>query len=230
MYKQSAPESIQALFASIAKNYDKANATFTFGLHKRWNQKLIELFSDSKHLLDLCAGTGDVACAFLKKNPNSRAILLDFCAEMLEIAAYKGSSFKDRFEIIQGDAQAIPLPDAFVDGVSISYGIRNVKNPEKCIQEVYRVLAKGGTFGILEATCPTSPIIRLGHRLYTHQILPLLGKLTAKNGGAYAYLANSVQTFAPPSTLKTYLERAGFHNIKLRPLMGGITTLFSAVK
>jgi demethylmenaquinone methyltransferase/2-methoxy-6-polyprenyl-1,4-benzoquinol methylase len=106
MYHPSSPESIQALFASIAHNYDKANTLFTFGLHKRWNHKLIDSLEGAATLLDLCAGTGEIAFGFLKKNPASEAILLDFCPEMLTIAQKKGQAFKGRFEMIQGDAPA----------------------------------------------------------------------------------------------------------------------------
>lgn len=230
MYQKSAPETIQAMFASIAQNYDRGNTIFTFGLHKKWNQQLIELFSHTKCLLDLCAGTGEIAFGFLKKKQHSEAILLDFCAEMLAIAQKKGSPFNDRFEIIQGDAQSIPLTDASVDGVSISYGIRNVQEPEKCFREVYRVLAPGGHFGILELTRPSSRLIRTGHRFYTRLIIPTLGKLTAKNKEAYEYLANSVETFASPDTLEASLRKTGFQQIHRRPLLGGISTLFSAKK
>ena len=68
MYQQSAPETIQAMFASIAKNYDRANTTFTFGRHKKWNRQLIKAMGNSKYLLDLCAGTGEIAFGFLKNN------------------------------------------------------------------------------------------------------------------------------------------------------------------
>ena len=230
MYQQSAPETIQALFASIAKNYDRANTTFSFGLHKKWNQRLIDAMDNRKRLLDLCAGTGEIGLGFLKKNPTARALLLDFCPEMLAIAAHKGVDFKERFEVIQADAQAIPLPDASVDAVSIAYGIRNVKNPEKCFQEVYRVLAPGGCFGILELTRPTSWLPRIGHRLYTRLVLPLLGKIVAKNTAAYHYLASSVETFASPDALESTLRKVGFTQFKRTPLTLGTVTLFLAVK
>lgn len=203
MYHPSAPESIQALFASIAPYYDNGNTLFTFGLHKRWNLKLINALKGSHCLLDLCAGTGEIAFGFLKQNPTSEAILLDFCPEMLSVAQKKGEAFHGRFEIIQGDAQAIPLANHSVDGVSISYGIRNVKEPLNCFAEVYRVLSLGGRFGILELTRPTSSILRVGHQLYTSKCIPFLGKLTTKNKEAYTYLTQSVVSFSSPKFWQT---------------------------
>ncbi len=230
MYKQSAPETIQAMFASIAPNYDLANARISFGLNRYWNQQLIHSIGSAKSLLDLCAGTGEIAFGYLKKNPEAEAILLDFCPEMLAVAQTKGAAFRERFEIVQGDAQAIPLSISSIDAVSIAYGIRNVKDPEKCFQEVYRVLKPGGRFGILESTRPTAPLPKLGHRCYTRFILPFLGKLTAKNMEAYKYLASSVEVFSSPSVLMHSLRTVGFQNIQSKPLSFGAATLLTATK
>lgn len=230
MYHKNAPETIQAMFATIAHHYDRANTTFTFGLHKRWNRQLIHALGNPKRLLDLCAGTGEVAFGYLKKNRNSKAILLDFCPEMLAIAQQKGLSLQGRFELITADAQMIPLPDHSVDAVAISYGIRNIKDPEKCFREAHRVLACGGSFAILEATRPTSLLPKIGHRLHTRFLLPLLGKLVAKNIDAYKYLASSVDEFASPDTLEALLYKAGFQHVKRRPLTFGSATLFIITK
>lgn len=229
-YKQSAPETIQAMFASIAEHYDLANSTFSFGLHQYWNEQLIRAIGSPQCLLDLCAGTGEIAFGYLRKNPQAEAILLDFCPEMLAVAQTKGSSFRDRFEIVQADAQAIPLTNHSVDAVSIAYGIRNVKDPATCFQEVFRVLKPGGRFGILEATRPTAFLPRLGHRCYTRFILPLLGTLAAKNREAYKYLASSVESFSTPAALQTSLFSAGFRDVQIRALSFGAVTLLIAIK
>lgn len=230
MYHKNAPETIQAMFATIAHHYDRANTTFTFGLHKRWNRQLIRALGDPKHLLDLCAGTGEVAFGYLKKNQNSSAILLDFCPEMLAIAQQKGQSLQGRFELITADAQTIPLPDNSVDAVALSYGIRNIKDPEKCFHEVHRVLARGGSFVILEATRPTSLFPKMGHWLHTRFLLPLLGKIVAKNIEAYKYLASSVNEFSSPDTLEVLLYKVGFQQVNRRSLTFGSATLFTLIK
>ena len=230
VYQQSAPETIKAMFASIAPHYDQANFTFSFGLHHYWNRQLIHSLEPSKTLLDLCAGTGEIAFGYLKKHAQSEAILLDFCPEMLAIAQTKGAPFRERFEIIQGDAQAIPLPASSIDKVSIAYGIRNVKDPAACFKEVYRVLKPGGTFSILELTRPTALLPKWGHRCYTRYIVPFLGKLTAKNKEAYQYLASSVEMFSTPQELKDNLRQAGFQNIHSKAMSFGAATLLTAAR
>lgn len=229
-YKKSSPETIQALFATIARRYDLTNTLLTFGLHKRWNRRLIDALQGTTTLLDLCAGTGEIAFGFLKQSPSSKAILLDFCKEMLEVAEIKGSALRGRFELIEHDAQEIPLPDCSVDGISLSYGIRNVKDPERCFKEAYRVLEHKGRLAILELTRPRSKLMQSGHRLYTRLALPLLGKWSTKNREAYHYLQNSVQNFASPTELSVLLRKVGFEAVHCKPLMNGIATLLVCSK
>lgn len=229
-YQKSSPETIQAMFAAIAPNYDRGNTLSSLGLHKLWNRKLIEAMKGTDYLLDLCAGTGEIAFGFLKHYPNSKAILIDFCSEMLAIAEKKGGALQGRFAILQGDAQKIPLCDGSVNGVTIAYGIRNVKEPICCLNEVFRVLSPGGKLGILELTRPISPIAKLGHKIYTHLVLPILGKISAKNPAAYRYLANSVNAFDSPETIFLHLKKIGFKNIEVQPLTLGTATLFTAIK
>lgn len=230
MYHKSTPETIQAMFATIAQNYDRANTIFSLGLHKRWNQQLVKAVGPTKLLLDLCAGTGEIAFRFLHHYPQTKALLLDFCPEMLAVAKQKGASFNHRFKTIQGDAQAIALSDESVDGVTIAYGIRNVKEPKRCFQEVSRVLRPKGRFGLLELTRPHFPLLQKIHSHYTKMLLPLLGKAAAKNIHAYRYLADSIQNFVTPRELEQSLSQCGFKTIKRRSLMGGTATLLLVEK
>lgn len=173
-YTQNQPESIKELFGSIAKRYDRTNALQSFQLNRWWNHKLIEKVLNPPELppviLDLCAGTGEIALRALKRCPNPRkAYLLDFCPQMLDCARVKAKSLSlDYHEIdyLTADAQAIPLPENSVDCATIAYGIRNVKDPAQCIQDTFRVLKPGGRFGILELTVPGNPLLRGGHWLY----------------------------------------------------------------
>lgn len=218
------------MFASIAKNYDRANTLFSFGLHKHWNHKLTRCVHGAKNLLDLCSGTGEIAFGFLKHNPQSKAILLDFCHEMLQIAEKKGTALASRFETVRADAQELPLQNNCVEAVTISYGIRNVKDPLKCFHEVFRVLKPNGVFAILELTRPESALLRFFHKIYLKTLLPLLGRLAAKNISAYRYLAESVENFISRKELENKLHEAGFNKIEQILLLKGTATIFLATK
>ncbi len=230
MYHKSNPKTIQSLFSHIAPHYDRANAILSLGLHGVWNQTLVNALSlaTQGHMLDLCAGTGEIAFRFLKKHPEAYATLLDFCPEMLMVAEKKGMSLEGRFSTLVGDAQEIPLPDRTVDAVSIAYGIRNVQYPERCFAEVRRILKPKGMFGILELTRPSSRLLRIGHALYLKTLLPVLGKWIAKDESAYQYLSQSIGSFSSPEHLMHLLSACGFQHVEKRPLMGGIATLLLA--
>lgn len=236
-YRKEDPATIQSMFGSIAKDYDRTNALLSLCMHKYWNAKLVKLITQrqkSEVLLDLCAGTGEIAFQWLKRSDSPKiAFLLDFCPEMLEYAKKKSELQPfghHQIDFIQADAECIPLPDNSIDSVTIAYGIRNVSSPEACFKEVQRVLKPGGTFGILEATVPSSSLLKPFHRFYLRKVLPLLGELTAKNKQAYQYLCNSIQSFAKPEELKSKLAKNNFDNITLYPLTGGIATIILASK
>lgn len=231
MNKKFEEEPVKEMFSSIAVHYDKANTLLSFGLHKQWNKQLINSVKGASTLLDLCSGTGEIGFGFLKKNPNSSAILLDFCPDMLKVAEKKGEKkFNKRFRLLEADATAIPLEKESVDAVTISYGIRNVKNPEKCFLETLRVLKPGGHFSILELTRPRFFILKNLHSLYLKAALPIFGKAVAKNASAYRYLAKSVQSFSCPHELCENMQSVGFEIIKNQSLFGGTATLLTANK
>lgn len=230
--KKSNPETIQAMFGEIAPRYDRANAFLSFNLHKKWNNELVRLttIGSPDCLLDLCAGTGEIANLWLDRQPSpKKAILLDFCPEMLAIAEAKPKGKHD-VTFIQGDAQAIPLSNASVDAVTVAYGIRNVKEPHRCFEETYRTLKTGGSFGILELTEPSNGFIRAGHNFYLKYILPRLGGWITNKPDAYRYLSSSIQAFVKPEELAVELTKAGFKEIQITPLTFGIAHLITCKK
>lgn len=220
------------MFGQIAPRYDLANKVLSFNLHKSWNQKLVDEVScnNPSSLLDLCAGTGEIAYLWLKRSAgNKAAILLDFCPEMLEVAK-KRKPDNHSISFLQADAQAIPLPENSVEAITIAYGIRNVENPSRCFQEAFRVLKPGGTFAILELTEPKNRLLRLGHNLYLRFLLPTLGGLLTRQPEAYRYLSTTIKTFTKPALLADTLLRAGFSSVRTTPLSGGIAHLICGKK
>lgn len=236
-YDKSDPKSIQRMFNSIAHQYDKTNAILSFSMHKRWNRTLINkaiVPAKPAILLDLCCGTGAIAFEYLKCTQDPvKAYMLDFSEGMLEYAQRKAQHYDiDQHDIhyLQADAQVIPLLGNSVNCVTIAYGIRNIKEPSRCIKDVHRVLKPGGTFGILELTQPAHPILKWLHSFYLKNFLPLLGKLATSNKDAYRYLCNSIHGFTPPEHLKLMMEGVGFKNIQQHSLLGGVATVLVGTK
>lgn len=232
-YNKQDPETIQALFNDIAKNYDVGNAVLSLQLFRLWNRRLIRealVKNAPKIYLDLCCGTGEIGLSYLErfaKTIPSKVIFLDFSHEMLECAKIKAKDMKcqAKLEFVEADAMALPLKDCSINCVTVAYGIRNIKDPQKCIQEVYRVLQKNGTFAILELTRPKNPLLRFGHQIYLKTFLPTVGRLLTSNKQAYQYLCDSIHTFIPPEVLQGMLLDSGFNRVTKTSLGGGIATL-----
>lgn len=236
-YSKQRPESLQALFGSIAANYDKTNAILSFQQHKRWNKALIRntIGSDrgSVAAADLCCGTGEIALTWLKSERQPHHVyLIDFCPEMLACAEKKALIQRwhaaHQLDYVQADVQTLPLKDDAVDYATMAYGIRNVKDPEQCFAEVKRILKPGGMFGILELTEPSNRFLRLGHKLYLQYLLPTIGKWATSNAAAYQYLSQSIGEFAQPRELEIQLKKCGFAATRIIPLSGGIATIILA--
>jgi demethylmenaquinone methyltransferase/2-methoxy-6-polyprenyl-1,4-benzoquinol methylase len=200
-------------------------------LHRLWNRRLAETLlkrSSPNVLLDLCAGTGEIAGRMLRKRKEATCYLVDFSQEMLACA-------KKRFpwpnvHCIQADAQALPFEANLFDSVSVAYGIRNVENMSLCFQEIYRTLKPGGWLGIAELTRPNAPLLSFFHRVYLRTMVPLIGKMVTQNQEAYSYLCRSIEVFLPPKLLLQALKNSGFINIEAKAQTLGIATLFFAQK
>ena len=233
-YTKDEPSTIKTLFNTIADRYDLANQLMSFGLHNLWNKKLVDGVvyrmpqSTPLTVLDLCAGTGDIAFRF----PSRKEVvidslhLLDFSKEMLAVAKLKAPKVSSRIFFHEGDAQDVPFKDASFDAITLAYGIRNVGDPKKCLLEGRRVLKNGGVMAILELTRPKNSFLQLFHKFFLHTCIPLIGKIITSDEQAYAYLKNSVLTFLGPQELVKMASSVGFTNIQVQPVAGGIATIF----
>lgn len=243
-YHKKDPSSIQSMFSSIASRYDLGNAAISCQLFRLWNRRLVQQVllwpSAPTTMLDLCCGTGEITFTYLRqlqksafRDKPSQITLIDFAEGMLHEAERKAEAYREhasKLHFMAGDAQAIPLPNDSMDAVVIAYGIRNVADPSRCLQEVYRVLKPGGRVGILELTRPENKLLRLGHSIYLRTVVPLVGKLMTTNGDAYHYLKKSVETFISGDELQHTMRMSGFHHSWRRPMTGGIATLFFGQK
>lgn len=235
-YDKSDPDTIKSMFSKVAKSYDFGNSLLSMQLHRLWNKELVNAVQSCNpgHLLDLCCGTGAISLAYLKNEEQFReATLIDFCPEMLiqaRLSAEKMQLARHQLHYECADAQAIPLHDAAVDCVTIAYGIRNVKDTEKCLKETYRVLRFGGMIGILELTQPSNALLKACHRFYLSKVLPVVGKLFLAESQAYSYLGSSIQQFIAPEKLKELMASVGYRDIVIKRLFGGTATLLTGKK
>lgn len=232
-YSQQKPESIQALFNTIAKRYDRANSLMSFHMHALWNRKLAAaVLQDSPTaVIDLCSGTGEIAFRMVEGAPIQ---LVDFSEKMLEVAKSYAKTLpeglQEKLQFLQANVEELPFQEASFSHATIAYGIRNVQNHKKCLQEMYRVLMPSGKAHILELTRPKNRGLRSMHRLYMKLALPLIGRWLAKDKQAYQYLQRSIETFVSPEKLAETAKEVGFQRVKIVPLTFGIATLIALEK
>ena len=186
-------EKIVKMFDAIAPSYDMVNRIVSFGSDKIWREKAVKealKYIKNPKVLDIACGSGDMIEVWKKYSNNITG--LDPSRGMLEIAKKR---FPD-IEFHQGFAQNLPFEDKSFDCISISFGIRNVVEIDKAIDEFKRVLKRNGILLILEFTKPDKKsILRNCIEFYSHNILPKIGGIISGNKEAYEYLPNSIKNF-----------------------------------
>ncbi len=228
---------VRAMFNAIARSYDLNNRVHSMWRDEAWRRFAVKKASvnDGDRVLDVACGTGDLTQAFAKHSRASQIIGVDFTEGMLEIAGHKRGKLveplADRLSYEQGDAMDLRFEGASFDVVSIAFGIRNVQQPSKAINEFYRVLKPGGRLVILEFDQPKNPIMRWFNNFYCGTIMPRTATWIARDrSGAYKYLPKSVSSFMSRDEMLGNIANAGFKDGAARGLTFGICACYSGVK
>lgn len=223
---------ISAMFGRIAGVYDLLNHVLSFGVDRSWRGELAELAPEGSPLLDLAAGTLDVSLALRRAKPEALIIAMDFCLPMLIRGQAKLANPELMAAIAPccGDAFNLPLAADSVAGITIAFGIRNIRPRGPALSEMLRVLKPGGRLCILEFGSARERIWGGIYNIYLAGLLPLVGRLIARDKSAYSYLATSIREFPTAPEFMAEMQAAGFQNCAWRKLTGGITCLHWAEK
>ena len=230
---QSKREQVERMFDTISKEYDGLNRVISFGIDVKWRKKVVNKVAATqpKRILDVAAGTGDLAIN-LAKTEAEEIIGLDISAGMLSVGKEKvaAKNLDDRIKMVQGDSENLPFEDNYFDAITVAFGIRNFETLEKGLAEILRVLKPGGIFVILETSVPTKFPFKQGYGLYTKTLLPLIGRVFSKDRDAYAYLSESASVFPYGEKLNNILRKTGFTHVEANPQTMGVATIYSASK
>ena len=224
---------IQRMFSGIAGRYDRLNHILSFGADAYWWRRMARTAGAAPGLLflDVAAGTGDSSVALARRG--AEVVSTDFTMAMLALGPLKFQrrGLADRIWASAGaDAQALPFRAGTFDGVTICYGIRNVKDRSRACRECLRVLKPGGRLTLLEFSHPRRDWFRRLYDWYSRAVLPRLGAWISGDPRAYAYLPESIRTFPGQEALAAELEAAGFEKVGWKDLTGGIAALHWASK
>ena len=235
-YKESdlgKKEQVAEMFDNISPKYDFLNHFLSMGIDIQWRKKVVKLIAKSgaKNILDIATGTGDLAIAMSKINPE-KITGLDLSAGMLKVGIekIKERNLDSLIEMIQGDSENLPFQDNTFDAITVSFGVRNFENLGKGLSEIYRVLKPEGTFVILEFSQPQKFPMKQLYGFYSKYILPTLGKMISSDSSAYTYLPESVEAFPYGKKLLDILKNTGFINETAKELTFGISTIYHSNK
>lgn len=225
---------VKQKFASISPKYDLLNSVLSFQVDRYWRwvtTRELKEFPDGA-VLDLCAGTLPLSLELTRQAKKRNIVAVDFCEDMLR-AGVTGLSNNKRLERITpvcGDGEEIPARNNSFWGITIAFGIRNLGNAQKGLEEMLRVLKPGGKLLILEFSRPGNPIIKPAYNFYLNRVLPKIAGLVSGDKEAYEYLASSIAAFYEPAKLMEMMKQAGFSKVYGRPMTFGIVTLYVGVK
>lgn len=224
------PAIIGDMFDRIAPSYDMLNKILSISVDRYWRKKTVQSLGieGDALVLDIATGTGDLALGALR-DTKSRVVGIDLSAGMLEQAARKARIYVDanRYFLINGDAVTLPFRDETFDCVMVAFGIRNVSRLDRCFDELFRIIKKGGMIAILELSLPPNRFFRRIYFAYFKYVLPIIGGIISGSTQAYRYLRDSVIDFLPPDVLSPLLEERGFTMIESRSFLMGISHLYT---
>lgn len=220
------------VFHSVASKYDLMNDVMSAGMHRGWKKFAVTIsgVKAGDKVLDIAGGSGDLSKLFAQKvGKDGQVILTDINASMLSVGRDRMLDAGLNVPALQCDAEKLPFPDNHFDCVIVAFGLRNMTHKEIALDEMRRVLKVGGRLLVLEFSKVWSPLSKL-YDAYSFKLLPLMGKLLAKDAESYQYLAESIRMHPDQETLKTMMTEAGLSRVDYYNLAAGVVALHKGYK
>ncbi|MEG6616645.1 demethylmenaquinone methyltransferase [Peptococcaceae bacterium 1198_IL3148] len=232
--KQSKEQRVHTVFEDISDKYDVMNSVISFKRHLAWRRDTMKRMDVQRgqRALDVCCGTADWTIALAEQVGASGEVKgLDFSKNMLKVGKDKvqDKGLKN-VELIHGNAMELPFADNSFNYVTIGFGLRNVPDYMQVLKEMQRVAKPGGKVVCLETSQPTIPGYRQLYYFYFSYIMPLFGKLLAKNYGHYSWLQESAKEFPGRDELAQMFRDAGLVDVQVKPYDGGVAAMHMGVK
>jgi len=220
----------RSLFAGIAADYDRWAQLLSFGQDRRWHDVMIETVAAAADrpgafVADVATGTGAVAIALARRYP-CRVVGVDQSPDMLAGARDRiaAAGLADRIELVESDAEGLPLAPGSVDALTHTYLLRYVDDPAAVLRTLAGAVRPGGIMASLEFGVPRGAALH-AWRAYTRIGLPAAGAL-AGPGWVHTgrFLGPSIEGFWKRHPLDAVLgmwAEAGMERIRARRLSTG---------
>ena len=216
---------VKTIFNNISSRYDFLNSLLSFGLHKLWKKKLVDLLKpkNGEKWADLCCGTGDLTFLIYQRvSPNGSIVGIDNANEILNIARKKSELIKNNFIIweIKDILEIEDYPKKF-DGICMSYGLRNLNSVEEGIKKVFNLLNDKGRAGFLDFNHSSSKSLSyIFQKLYLRFVVVPTSRVFNLSQ-EYSYIEQSISNFPKGIELIKIAEEAGFEKIEYRTIFFG---------
>src|SRR3569623_1643511 len=223
---------VRGVFDSVAKKYDVMNDLMSGGMHRAWKKYTVAVanLKAGDKALDIAGGTGDLARAFAwRVGPTGMVVHTDINEAMLRVGRDRLIDAGLVLPTSIYDAEKLPFPSGQFDLVSVAFGLRNMTHKDTALAEMNRVLRPGGRLLVLEFSKVWKPL-EPAYDLYSFKLLPLTGKLVAKDAASYQYLAESIRMHPGQEELKAMMETAGFAKVSYHNLTAGVVALHKGFK
>ena len=226
---------VRRIFATIADRYDLITVVLSYGRDRKWKDRLMALaaINGEDRVLDLACGTGDIL--FRAAERSRLAVGLDVTFRMLQLAATKRRLLPPRAggarvnaALVTGDMLALPFPAAHFTVVTTGYGLRNVPDLERAIDEIARVLVPGGRLLSLDFNRPAQPVLRAAYLTYLTIVGSALGFVLHRDPDTYRYIPESIRNYPGAEGVARLLEKRGFDQVRVVPLLGGLMAIHTA--
>lgn len=226
---------VRGVFDSVVDKYDLMNDLMSFGAHRLWKNFVVQISGvhPGSRVLDVAAGSGDLAAQFARKvGKTGSVILTDINALMLHKgrARMVDQGLVGNVQYVLSDAEALPFADNYFDCVCIGFGLRNVTRQERALASMYACLRPGGRLIVLEFSKPTSRLLATAYDIYSFGVLPKLGKLVANDEASYKYLVESIRKQPTQDELLATMQQVGFERVRFNNLAGGIVAVHTGYK
>ncbi|HUZ23709.1 MAG TPA: demethylmenaquinone methyltransferase [Streptosporangiaceae bacterium] len=219
------PGEVSAMFDKVAERYDLLNDALSLGQDRHWRRVVARAVGarPGELILDLAAGTGTSSRTFTATG--ARCIACDFSLGMLKVGA-RDPAPAVRF--VAGDALDLPFADAAFDAVTISFGLRNVADPDAALAQLLRVTRPGGRLVVCEFSHLRPRGLNALYEQYLARALPVVARRLSGNAEAYDYLAESIRDWPGQHELADRIGAAGWGGVRWLNLSFGVVALHLA--
>jgi demethylmenaquinone methyltransferase/2-methoxy-6-polyprenyl-1,4-benzoquinol methylase len=220
------PREVARMFDDVAAKYDLTNDVLSLGQDRLWRRVVLQAIDarPGDTVLDIAAGTGTSSEPLADRGID--VVPADFSMGMLRV----GKQRRHDLGFTAADAMRLPFADSSFDVVTMSFGLRNVADPDAAMREFLRVTKPGGRFVLCEFSHPVNKAFRTIYTEYLMRSLPAVARAVNSNPESYVYLAESIQAWPAQRAMGERIAGAGWSGVEWRNLSGGIVAVHRATK